>query len=211
MSKLNFHIISKYYDVTDPGNPVKRYYYDSIEIPASPYTYGYVNIRIVKNEYRISSGWNWFSEPVTKSFYSIEEHQNSFQQRNPINGRISSEIIAARFEAHYEIRVFETTLLTFIDIFGMVGGVFEILQVTAGFILGIITDKMLRRDVAKATIKKYRKLEEKEDNIYSKWFSYPPENPEDKKENEKKIKEEKMKQRRDIEESEMKENQDWIK
>eukprot|EP00343_Euplotes_focardii_P006023 CAMPEP_0205811392 /NCGR_PEP_ID=MMETSP0205-20121125/15573_1 /ASSEMBLY_ACC=CAM_ASM_000278 /TAXON_ID=36767 /ORGANISM="Euplotes focardii, Strain TN1" /LENGTH=70 /DNA_ID=CAMNT_0053090479 /DNA_START=834 /DNA_END=1046 /DNA_ORIENTATION=- len=70
---------------------------------------------------------------------------------------------------------------------------------------------MLRRDVAKATIKKYRKLEEKEDNIYSKWFSYPPENPEDKKENEKKIKEEKMKQRRDIEESEMKENQDWIK
>jgi len=64
--------ISKKYDISDPENPVKYFYDDSILIPMSRKGYSLSYINVFKNDYKVNQWYSFFSEAETKSFYSIE-------------------------------------------------------------------------------------------------------------------------------------------
>ena len=73
-----------------------------------------------------------------------------------------------KIDSDYKVNVYETTIISLIDIFGMVGGVFELFQVVSGFLIGILTDRLFKINVIRTKRKWHKNAK-----ATSKWFSYP--------------------------------------
>lgn len=63
---MTLHVIHYYYDIIDPGNPVRKYYEDSIVVPVNTRGYNELEVKMVKNEYVINSGLLQYSESDPK-------------------------------------------------------------------------------------------------------------------------------------------------
>ena len=167
MSEVTLHLRNYYYDITNPSDPVKNFYDESISIKIHTRIRSKMNVKVTKNDYQISSGIFQYSEPESKSFYTIESEKVEIEDY--LFDKLSKpgdELLTIRFEASFRVNVYETTILNLVDIFGMVGGLFEIFQVFTGVMLGLFTERLLKRDFSRAN-------KHASENIKG-WFSFPP-------------------------------------
>ena len=55
-SVITVHFLNYYYDITDPSNPVKKFYDDTMKIPIFIDSFNTLEIDVNKNEYKVNSG-----------------------------------------------------------------------------------------------------------------------------------------------------------
>lgn len=163
------HFVSHYYDITDAGQPVKKIYNDKVYIPLGENFSNEVVMNVVRNQYKVNSAILPFFEDDFSDFYSIEYSESYYQQRfsPPPGFDVPAKF---RFESNYQVNVYETNISNLVDIFGLVGGIFELAHVFSGFLLGMITDRILRKDILNSGKEGNYNVEASEE-----WFSYPPE------------------------------------
>jgi len=101
-------------------------------------------------------------------FYSVEEGNTYYHYRHERAG-INYKLLTIRFDASFKTNVFETTVISLVDIFGMVGGVFELIQVFTSFMLGLVTERLLRKDFLQPNKRVDKMIKD-----HRTWFSYPP-------------------------------------
>ena len=150
--------MSKNFDSGDPENPIK-YNYDYsniIKIPEIGRTF--VEMKTIKNDYKVNNWWSFFHEEDHKSFYSIEKVNQQYQYHN------EDFMILMEFNAYEEVREYETNIIGIIDIIGVVGGFYEILYLISIFFIQKGVDFLFKRDLAKRL-----KMKKK----YNEWFTFP--------------------------------------
>jgi hypothetical protein len=127
---MKLAIINSYFDFDDYENPVKTYLEDMNIISFLPSTTKRVSYDIQHNTAELKENlvFNVFTQ--SKEFYSIGERIYASENFN-FN---SQAYVAIYFKMSQISEVYERTVFTLFDMFGLLGGVFGILS-TFGFII----------------------------------------------------------------------------
>ena len=92
-----------------------------------------------KNEYEISDNPYWYSKQEGE-FYSFDRFQNDFTLNSYGNQHIQSsdpaKFVEAKISISEEIEKYERTVYSFLDLTGQIGGIYELLEITAAFFVG---------------------------------------------------------------------------
>jgi len=172
---LILNIQNKYYDTTDPANPVKTFFDDSIFFPISTLSRVESEISLVRNEYKINSWYSFFFEGVEKHFYSLEKNYN-FAWTN-LEDSYKAKII---FNGGFRANVYETQMMGIFDVLGAIGGLYELLRIITSVLLVKIINFQMKKDI----------LDDTKEEENSNFFTYPPFIPEEpviQKENKRKV------------------------
>ena len=117
-------------------------------------------MQVSRNEYTITDWIPFYSAPETKTFYSIDKYKTSLRPTDESN-------IALRLMigADPKINVYETTFLSFLEVMGTIGGIYEIVYLFFSLIFRVFVNSIFKSVFVR---KIYQRSNQKE------WFSYPP-------------------------------------
>ncbi|CAI2359692.1 unnamed protein product [Moneuplotes crassus] len=142
-SRLNFYMKNKYVDLNDIDNPIKyrttNYnFYNTSEGGFTMY------FKLVKNEVILEDSywptWRIWTEPNPIVFYTLELHHGSaFHEKQ-------FKIV---IETGDEVRQYRRKFLSFLEVTGTIGGIFELIEIIFGFAIGIYSSYMFKRDLTK--------------------------------------------------------------
>jgi hypothetical protein len=159
------YLINNYYDVNDPGNPIKSRLEPGPVMSFAAGSLSTTKILVKENLYTVHDAWLQIIDSDPKSFYTLKTEvqlpwASSYDVIDP--AQTFYGIIVVRIEQS-ELNTYETTVINILDIFGLMGGVFELLQITVGVLISIVSSYYLHREIT----------DENEQNA-NELFSYPP-------------------------------------
>ena len=153
-SVVTMHIQSSFFDFNDLTDPVRKYLIKTqtfrpiLFLSSEETTNGMQGIeqeityKIRKNEYNINN--DNFSgignSENDQKFFSVRDKDSEIL---PFS---SPTLLTIRFEPDSTIEQFEASTESIIDLFGTIGGIFEVLVVTSSFILGFFTTSMYYKE-----------------------------------------------------------------
>lgn len=149
--------------MSDPGNPVKQR--NTFEKSAlGSYTLGTIyGLNLVRNEYEVYDSWVQIFQPDKKVFYSLNSEITSTYVMEEASVGIYPMFIVVPNLDTTEIKIYTTTVINILDIFGLVGGVFELLYVSTSLIIGFIANVLFKKEIENNAIKESEEL-----------FTHPP-------------------------------------
>lgn len=157
-------VYNNYYDVNDASKPIKSRTITAysalnpIDISANHF----VDVDIKRSDYQVHGSWIEIFQPETLRFYTLDVSLNSIARYDD-NSTIYP-LFSLSPNVEYEvINSYETNVINLIDVFGLVGGLFELLQVISGIFISYITSILFKKDLAT------RKSDESES-----LFTHPP-------------------------------------
>lgn len=171
MSQFEIYLRNNYVDLEDIENPIKNY---TNSIYETYYQWGkdaFVYLKVKKNEvYLEDSLFPLFNKVKPKIFYSISfEKSNEITNTNPYYGDVPLPgFINVRVTIDPEVDQYRRKLLNFLEVLGIVGGVFELLEVLGGFFVGILSYVYTKREISRSLAKfeqEFRKLSKALDNV----------------------------------------------
>lgn len=134
---------SKYIDFSDFKTPVKSTLASNVSTNLKANINQKVDLYIRKNTYELDDSYFSLGNPNTGQFYSFEESRQYLDRGHHTTGNVfTMDISLDRRTDHYE-----RSILTFFDVTGKVGGIFELFDITFSFILGYIWEKLFYRNV----------------------------------------------------------------
>ncbi|CAI2380739.1 unnamed protein product [Moneuplotes crassus] len=162
---LQFEIQSRYVDLNDLDNPIKSIYWD--------YTLGTVGdlenwgahrykFDILRNEVELQdTWWNFLSNPTTKEFKSVDTDSYNYERL----GDYLATLYTIDFSLGEKTNQYGRKVLNFLDVTGVVGGLFEILDIFAGIIIGYLYTYNLKREITKDLVKADNKIQDLQKSI----------------------------------------------
>ncbi|CAI2363868.1 unnamed protein product [Moneuplotes crassus] len=152
-------VLSKYYDSSDPVNPVKTYVQNDYSFYIPKGKLSFYNFDLIRHRYSISDWDSVFVGEKSGEFYDIEQGNNYFEE---LHSATTATVIM--FKVSSVIRNYETSVIGFLDVFGQVGGLFEILFLFSSMLIKRVTEVLYKRDINTA---------ERQIKNSDSWFSYP--------------------------------------
>ena len=132
-------LLTPYFDFNDLENPIK-YQLSDLQYLILDSSYFYVsNVKIRKNLYTLYDSVFGFSSGQSGTFYSYES--SNAQTLFPF------ENILARIDIQLDAQVdrYERTVQTIFEAIGTIGGIYEILRIIIGTIVGIFVNKVYQQ------------------------------------------------------------------
>lgn len=155
-SYIYFLIQSYYFDFNDLDNPVKSFLItNKVYRGYKSYTQT-LSFYVRENRYVLNDALMRIGENDPEKFYSIEQSDYEVQR-----GFYNVALYAYLFRDPI-VDEYERNVLSFLDVTGTIGGVFEILVVFSGFVIGIVTNQLFDHNVANPKSQEQKGL-----------FSYP--------------------------------------
>ena len=138
---INVFIVNTYFDQDDYTNPIKTYIEDGLEYRGLNSYRSDAKYYFQENDIEMLD--NYFSllpSPTQKSFFRLANSNNllSFS---------TSEIMHISFLKSNQKQTFVRSVFTFLDLLGVLGGIFGILSMFGGFFVSIFADKMLNYSI----------------------------------------------------------------
>ena len=93
---------------------------------------------IRKNQVVLSDNFFSIGQTEEKDFYSIEVEKSDFSFRDPYDLNYANVVI--KIEARED--TYERTALSIFDFTGLLGGVYEILEISGGILVGFFADRL---------------------------------------------------------------------
>ena len=137
-SKVKFLMKSNYFDFTDLDNPVKFFIREEqVRLTSIHTKYSYLTLK--ENEYLIDNDPYWDSDHMG-FFYSFDQFQNDLSI-NSYGKRHQQSLDPALFlevkmSISEEIEIYERIVYSFLDLTGQIGGIYELMEITAAFFVG---------------------------------------------------------------------------
>ncbi|CAI2377834.1 unnamed protein product [Moneuplotes crassus] len=152
-------VISKYYDDSDPLSPIKTYIHDQISVPSSKGSIKLVDCKLSRNRYVVNDWHSIITRSRKGEFFDIDGC--TYQELKRGDG---STFVILSFNVNDFIQTYETTVISFLEVLGQIGGLFEILYLSSSFLVKIVAIYLYRRDIDK--------VENKVKN-HKEWFTFP--------------------------------------
>ena len=94
----------------------------------------------------------WYSKQEGE-FYSFDRFQNDFSMNSygRQNGQYwdATKFLEARISISEKIEKYERTVYSFLDLPGQIGGIYELLEITAAFFVGYYNSTILNYELVK--------------------------------------------------------------
>ncbi|CAI2381971.1 unnamed protein product [Moneuplotes crassus] len=156
---LYFTIISKYFDDSDPLDPIKTYVHDTAAISLSKGFVTELTCLLDRNRYIVNDWHSIITGSKEGEFFNIGEC-TSFSQKTH-DGSTYGVVL---FDTNDFIQTYESSVISILEVLGRIGGIFEILSLICSFFIKIITKCLYNRDI---------KNIQKEVNDHKGWFTFP--------------------------------------
>ena len=130
-------ILNSYVDFDDYDNVIKTYADDTISYSLYSGTIKESEVYLRNNHVILADDFFQVGQTERKQFYSVANSKLDFT--NDPTGDIYANIIL-RMEARED--TYERTVFSVFDFTGLIGGVFEILEVTGSILVGFFANKL---------------------------------------------------------------------
>mmetsp|Transcript_23816 Transcript_23816/g.21158 ORF Transcript_23816/g.21158 Transcript_23816/m.21158 type:complete len:195 (-) Transcript_23816:495-1079(-) len=146
-----------YFDLNAIENPIKNYFRTEVLHFISAEIASGLNIYIRRNTYSIrDSIWpSFWTNEKEGVFYSIERVEKYSRDKGS-NEVFQIQIIQDSQTDHYTMRI-----LNLLEVTGTLGGVFELLSIAVGFIMGIYSSYSLNLEIKERFIVKEKEVQDK--------------------------------------------------
>ncbi|CAI2361122.1 unnamed protein product [Moneuplotes crassus] len=156
---ITMHLNNRYVDLNDIENPIKRYYDKEYRFQFRKDKIQRVHMKLRKHEVILEDSFfpfPWNSEPIY--FNSIEDFE--IFEEDSFSGLIRIEIVRDSQVDQHRRRV-----LNFLEVTGILGGIFELFEVCFGVLIGFYSSFMFRRKIYKDILKCERKFQAMQKSI----------------------------------------------
>mmetsp|Transcript_33143 Transcript_33143/g.32520 ORF Transcript_33143/g.32520 Transcript_33143/m.32520 type:complete len:197 (-) Transcript_33143:574-1164(-) len=131
--------VNNYFDFDDYKNPVKTYIDDRFELYMIDTLYQQQNSFIQVNEAEVQDSYFAYQPGGSnKEFFEIERVDTKLISSQVHQG----ELLNLKFVKDAASKSYERTVFSFMEVTGNIGGLFEILQIAGGFIVGIFSGRL---------------------------------------------------------------------
>jgi len=158
-----FDLEDKYVDLNDIDNPIKTTHKSYLFgnrgktelIGLNKYVY-----RVKRNEVELQdSWWDFLTNPEPQKFANLDtdyryEHFDEYQTEFRFSFFLSDETSQ-----------FGRKLLNFLEVTGIVGGLFEVLDIFMGIVIGYVYNLSLKREIKSDLLKSEKRIQELEENM----------------------------------------------
>ena len=135
-----FHVytLNSYFDFDDLENPVKTYIHSIDAAPLTPYISQNLAVNVNQNKAILNDGWFFSSNTEEIEFYT-NQYSSSFATSLT---QFEGYLFLAQFRLDGKMSIYERTSFNFIELFGMLGGIYEIIELTFSLLLSSLSQKM---------------------------------------------------------------------
>ncbi|CAI2387131.1 unnamed protein product [Moneuplotes crassus] len=149
-SIIRIHLNNRYIDLNDIENPIKKYYDRPFQIQYKENKRIIVKFKLRKHEVILEDSFfplPWDTEP--KYFNSIEDFE-IFEENIGIE---SSGLVYVQISRDPQVDQHQRRILNFLEVTGVLGGIFEIFELGFGVLLGLYSSLMFKRKIYKDLLK----------------------------------------------------------
>ena len=141
---IELFTINSYFDFDDYDNPVKTYVADTdVQDLDNGFTQ-ITDIQVNYNKAESNEAWFYSSSPKTYEFHS-HKIKSSFTSSEQIEGLL----MYISFHVDDEVIIYERQVFNILDMFGLLGGLYEIFEIMGGFILSSLNRKLMYNSLFK--------------------------------------------------------------
>ena len=131
--------INAYFDFDDIDNPVKTYLQNYDSPPLTANNFQNIVININQDKAILNDGWLFGSKTEEKEFYT-----NHYFQSTTSDGSLSAgHLLLAYFKLDGKTTIYKRTAFNMLELFGILGGMYEVLEVTLTILLSSTSQKVL--------------------------------------------------------------------
>ncbi|CAI2361144.1 unnamed protein product [Moneuplotes crassus] len=152
-SVLFVNVENRYVDLNDIENPIKPYFDKVYQIQYKMDRHVKIEFKLRRHEVVLEDAFftlPWDSEPMYFNSLEDYDYQEEYLDVNDNTGRISITIIKDPIVDQHRRRV-----LNFLEVTGILGGLFEIFELGFGMVLGLYSSMLFKRRIYK-DIQKYQ-------------------------------------------------------
>lgn len=142
--RLNLSIVNKYFDLDDYDEPIKNYLDDRFSYRLTQGFTKVVNVYLKKNVVTMQDNLFQYQNAVTKEFYKIDRTQTDLSDAYPDGTLIEVNLLIDGETEYHERKVY-----SFLDMTGQIGGIFEIVKLILGGIVGFFANRLFTFSVLK--------------------------------------------------------------
>lgn len=166
---LDIQLINSYFDFNDFSSPIKPFLQDMNYVSLVPNLSFNVMYKIKRNEVLRDENYFVNTLPSTTYFYSIGDRQTFTN-----NFRVSQNYVLVYFVLSQEYEEYERTRFTFLDVWGLIGGIFEICRIVGFYTVSFTSSHQFYNSLlsrlyhVEAAEDKSNKVNPKADKTFSK-------------------------------------------
>lgn len=163
------YVKTKYVDLNDIENPFKTVILQPKKMFSKKFRRSYYSAKIQINEVFLEdSYWFYLYPPEPKRILTMNEISLESildAENTDFPGTYGSQIL---IDLNPKVEQYKRNVLTFLEVTGILGGIFELFEIIIGFLVGILTSYHFKRDL-RAEIRvqeeKYQQLKNQIDDI----------------------------------------------
>ena len=158
-SPISIYMKNNYVDFNDFDNPIKNY---TALLDNYKFQIGRVKIlkiRVALNEIILEDSlFNIFSKPKIKRFKTIEDtYEADDKEVSETRGKV-----VIRVELDSKVHQYRRTVQNFLDVTGKLGGIFEILEIILGSLIGFYASNRFKKNLFQEIVYCQREIKELE-------------------------------------------------
>ena len=132
------HTINAYFDFDDLQNPVKTYLHDIDVAPLTPGVSQNIYIDVNQNKAELNDGWFLNTDSKEIEFYT-NQYRSSFATGLD---QYDGYVLIAKFTLDGKMNIYERTAFNLLELFGLLGGVYEIIELVLRLLLSSLSQKI---------------------------------------------------------------------
>ncbi|CAI2361198.1 unnamed protein product [Moneuplotes crassus] len=166
-SIIRIHLNNRYIDLNNIDNPIQKYYDEPFQIQYKEDKRTTVKFKLRKHEVILEDSFfplPWDTEP--KYFNSIEDFQ--IFEENIVSGSFGT--VRVEISRDPQVDQHQRRVLNFLEVTGVLGGIFEIFELGFGVLLGLYSSLMFKRKIYKDLVKyeeKFKLMQKCIENLQS--------------------------------------------
>ena len=144
-TELKLAISNAYFDLGDYSDPVKHFYDDEFRWRMVPGFKLSKFVQVQNNDASVRDSPVPFSPATSHKFFSVDKVIEKIELEGASGD--DSEVIEVRFRLDTKHHTYERRVFAFSDMMGLIGGVFEVLMISGGFLVGSFSSKMYNASI----------------------------------------------------------------
>ena len=141
---LDIALANSYFDFDDYDSPIKTYLDDRYKFPLTPDFRKSVTVYVKDNEVELKDNiFQYSPDGDEKKFVSVERVDQSFSNYNVNN----SLLMSVTFIKDYNYDAYERKVFTLLEVFGNLGGLFEVLGIVGGILVGSSAERFFNYSI----------------------------------------------------------------
>ena len=137
-------LVNSYFDFDDYDDPIKTYLDDRFKFPLTSQFQKSITVYVQQNEVELKDNiFQYSPDGDKKSFVSLERVDQTFSNYDSSD----SLLMSITFVKDYNYNAYERKVFSLLDVFGNIGGVFEILKIIGGILVGSFAERFFNYSI----------------------------------------------------------------